>query len=335
LTETKVVNKEKTKKKILSDLTGFDFGSGTIKVARLKKGKDKLILEAVDLIPFEFSSGESLSVPAKYSSNYAALTYSSGRAVARVVSTALKREVERMEESVLRDSLNVDESFRVGSELIVRGKGRGESSVLGVAIPEEDVQRLLGFFPQGAPAPCSVELSFLAALDSYFLLQSEAAVAETFCFLELGAGSSSFAFVSEGAVLLLGKSNVGGDHIRKRIQTALGLDEELAQTLLFDKSVDISAPVHEILGSFLRQLAISRDFMGRRTDSSVSNVIVSGGMCASPYLVDALSEVFDMEIKLWNPFDHLELGDAFPESMNAHKYRFAAAIGAAAGGMLG
>jgi cell division ATPase FtsA len=153
--------------------------------------------------------------------------------------------------------------------------------------------------------------------------------------LELGAGSSSFAFVSEGAVLLLGKSNVGGDHIRKRIQTALGLDEELAQTLLLDKSVDISAPVHEILGSFLRQLAISRDFMGRRTDSSVSKVIVSGGMCASPYLVDALSEVFELEIQLWNPFEHLELGGAFPESMSAHKYRFAAAIGAAAGGLLG
>lgn len=326
--------KTKTKQKTLSDLTGLDFGKGGVKAVRLKKGKEKLMLDAVDMIPFDVSSDESFYLPPQFCSNYAALSCSPERAVSRVVSTVLKQDGEHMDEGALRESLNVDDSFRVGSGLIARARGKKESSVMGVAIPEEDVQKVLGYFETGAPAACSVELSFIAALNSYFLLQPDQAKASSFCFLELGSGSSSFAFSSEGNVLLLGRSNVGGDHIRKRIQTALGLDEELAQTLLLDKSVDISAPVHDILGSFLRQLAISRDFMVRRTEAHVSKVIVSGGMCSSPYLVDALSNLFGVTVELWNPFDHLELSEELSESITAHKYRFAAAIGAAAGGLL-
>ena len=327
--------KTKTKKKSLSDLTGLDFGTGGVKAVRLKKGKEKLALDAVEMIPFDFSSEEKFYLPPQFCSNYVALSCSPERAVSRVVSTVLGPDVEQVEEGALRESLNVDDTFRVGSGLIVRGRGKQESSVMGVAMPEEDVQRTMSHFEAGAPAPYSIELSFLAALNSYFVLQPDQAAAASFCFLELGAGSSSFAFSSDGDVLLLGRSNVGGDHIRKRIQTALGLDEELAQTLLLDKSVDISAPVQDILGSFLRQLAISRDFMVRRTDASVSKVIVSGGMCSSPYLVEALSDLFGVTVELWNPFECLEMSAELPASIAAQKYRFAAAIGAAAGGLLG
>ncbi|MFC1467380.1 pilus assembly protein PilM [Verrucomicrobiota bacterium] len=326
--------KPQLKKKKLLELAGLDFGTGELKAVRLKKGKQSLSLESIETIPFDLSSDESLSLPNSLSPNYAALSFSSDRAVSRVVSTVLKGDAEGMEEDALRESLNVDESFRVGSKIITRARGKNESSVLGVAIPEGDVKRMLTLFESGPPAAHAIEISFLSALNSYFLLQPEVSHEGVFCFLELGASSSSFAFVSDGDVMLLGRSNVGGNHIKKRIQTSLGLDEGLAQDLLLDKSVDISSPVHEILGSFLRQLSISRDFMTRRTDSAVSKIILSGGMCASPYMVDAFSELFGMQAQLWNPFEHLEMATPLSEELATQKYRFAAAIGAAAGGLL-
>lgn len=326
--------KTQLKKKKLHELAGIDFGTDELKAVRLKKGKQQLLLEAIDVVPFDLTSDEALSLPSSLSPNYAALTCSAERAVSRVVSTVLKGDADGMEDAALRESLNVDESYRVGSEIIVRARGKNESSVLGVAIPDGDVRRMLAHFESGPPAVYSVEIAFLSALNSYFLLQPEESQQGVCCFLELGAGSSSFAFVSEGDVMLLGRSNVGGNHIKKRIQTSLGLDAELAHDLLLDKSVDISAPVQDILGSFLRQLAISRDFMIRRTDAAVSTVVLSGGMCASPYMVDAISELFGMRVQLWDPFVHLELARPLSEKLTSQKYRFAAAIGAAAGGLL-
>lgn len=322
------------KNKKHSELAGLDFGTGMLKMVRLKKGKQLLCLEAIGVIPYDFSSKQALELPDSFTPNYAAISCSAERAVSRVVSTVLPGDAETVDEATLRESLNVDASFRVSSRMIARARGKNESSVLGVGIPEEDVRHILHVFESGPPAVCSIEVSFLAALNSYFLLQPEAAQQGGYCFLELGAGSSSFAFVSDGEVMLLGRSNVGGNHIKKRIQTSLGVDEDLAQDLLLDKSVDISAPVQDILGSFLRQLAISRDFMIRRTDAPVAQVILSGGMCASPYMVDAFSELFGIDVALWNPLEHMELLKPLTDEMVAQKYRFAAAIGAAAGGLL-
>lgn len=329
-----VKNKLMPKKRKLSELLGLDFGGEVLKAVRLKGGKQQLSLEAVELIPFDESSLEPLSLPASLSSNYAAVSCSADRAVLRVVSAVLKGDALDMDEQALRESLNVDDSFRVSSEIISRARGKQESFVLGVAVPNKDIAHLLRYFETGAPAVHSVEISFLAALNSYFLLQPDQAQEGVYCFLELGASGSSFAFVSEGDVMLVGRSHVGGNDIKKRIQTSLSLDEELAQDLLFDKAVDISAPVQEVLSSFLRQLAISRDFMGRRTDSNVSKIILSGGMCASPYVVAAFSELFGLTVQLWDPFECLEIPVPLSLDLVAHRYRFAAAIGAAAGGLM-
>lgn len=324
----------KFKAKKHAEVAGLDFGSTELKAVRLKKGKASLVLDAIELIPFNLSSDASLSLPSSLSTHYAALACSADRAVSRVVSTLIKGEAENLDEAALRESLNVDETYRVSSEVITRARGKQESSVLGVALPEEDVQKVLGLFESGAPAASSLEVSFLASLNSYFLLQPEEAQQGVFCFLDLGASSSSFAFVSEGDVMLLARSHVGGNQINKCIQTSLGLDADLAQDLLMDKSVDISVQVQETLGSFLRQLAISRDFMARRTDSSITKVILSGGMCASPYMVDAFGDLFGMQVELWDPFKCLELTRPLPDELASQRYRFAGAIGAAAGGLL-
>ena len=165
------------KKRSLSEVVGLDFGAKEVKAVRLKRTDQSLSLEGVDVIPFDFSSDKQLRLPRHLCPNYAALTCSGERDVVRVVSKALARDAEGVDEAALRDSLSVDDSFRVASRIIVRGRGKEESSILGVAVPEGDVQQMLRHFETGAPASISIEVSFLSALNSYLLLQPE--VAET------------------------------------------------------------------------------------------------------------------------------------------------------------
>jgi hypothetical protein len=51
-------------------------------------------------------------------------------------------------------------------------------------------------------------------------------------------------------------------------------------------------------------------------------------------MVDTFGDLFGMKVQLWNPFEYLEVMQPLADELLHHKYRFAAAIGAAVGGLL-
>ena len=70
-------------------------------------------------------------------------------------------------------------------------------------------------------------------------------------------------FVNKGAIILARKLDVGGDAVVDRVQKHLGVEREMAESIMSEGAIDISQSVREVIDPFLRQMMISRDFVER------------------------------------------------------------------------
>jgi Tfp pilus assembly PilM family ATPase len=266
-------------------------------------------------------------------SYYGCLSYTGNAAVVRMVNTQLSAAEENVSEAKLRELLNVTDDFRVSARLIKKGKGRQDSSLLAAAIPADDVRFLLNMFPAGPPAPASLEVSGLAFVSAFLHARGSECKDSTVCLLETGETVSHFVFLNKGEVVLVGKMPFGALALRKKLSTDLGVDQELAASILSDRSINISSSLASVLDPFIKQITISKDFIERHQGCRVAKVYVSGGLSLLPSWGDELGQLLNSEIVHWSPLENIICDpEILTEDMTAQATRFSAAIGAAIGG---
>jgi hypothetical protein len=116
------------------------------------------------------------------------------------------------------------------------------------------------------------------------------------------------------------------------VQRQFGVDESTARNIIGDSAFDISQSVQEAIGPFIRQLAISREFVERKAGVPIQAWYLSGGVTLARYWGDSIREAVGAEVKMWDPLEDIEvLPGAWPEALVGQERRFAAAIGSAAG----
>jgi hypothetical protein len=317
----------------LANLLALDFATTGIKAVRLKKTKDRLTLVAADILPpCSPEAEERPALPKPLAAYYAALCATMDHVTFRVFNQMLPEDEDL--EALVRGNLSAAEDYRVGGLVLSRAKGKRDSSVLGVAVPEKTIQSYLSLFAGGAPAPHSLEISGLAAFSAFLFNRGAQTENQTVCLIETGARHTYAAFLHRNQLQLVNRFDVGGDALQRQVQVSLGVDAEMAETILAGGSVDVSAPVRQVLNPFIKQLSIYREFVERQNKSTLSAVYISGGQAASPYWQTAVKEVLGFIPQIWSPFEKLEiLPDAFPENLKGQEPRFAAAVGAALAGM--
>jgi Tfp pilus assembly PilM family ATPase len=333
-------NMKKTLEKIqekrrCSDLVGVDFSTTATKVVRLKKVKDEISLMGIDLLPaVDFgAAAQQLELPRNILTNYACLTYSASSSVVRMINAPLTGDDVMIPHSRLSELLNVDSDYRVSADLIKKGKGRQDSNFLAAAIPQDDVRFLLRMFPAGPPSPASVEVSGLASITAFLHANESTCLNDAVCLIEAGETVSHFTFLNKGAVVLVGKFAVGGAQLRRKVIEDLGVDDELARTILADQSINISTTMLDIMTPFLKQLSISKDFIERHQGCRVSKIYVSGGVSLLPHWPDVVKQVLHADVIHWNPLENIQCDpEILPRELAEQSTRFAAAIGAALGG---
>ncbi|HKL20529.1 MAG TPA: pilus assembly protein PilM, partial [Tichowtungia sp.] len=224
--------------------------------------------------------------------------------------------------------------FRTATRVLNEGGAKNESSILGVAIPEQALKQHLDLFAEGAPAPHSLELSGLAAFSAFMFNRGKQTANQSICLIETGHSHTYVAFFHKNRLQVLNRFDIGGEVLQKKVEDALGVDEEMARTILSDGSVDVSAPVRSALASFVKQLSIYREYVERQNKSPLSGVYLSGDEAASPHWQNAIQEVLSLVPVVWNPFDKLDVPEGvYPENLKGQESRFSAAVGAALGGM--
>ncbi len=319
----------------LTNLLGLDFGASGVKAVRVKKIKEGVQLVAADILPAtDLHHPERPDIPKPLSAYYASLCVSIDDSIVRVFNQPLKEE-DSVEE-VTRENLSVPADHRVAFKVLDRQTGRRESSVLGTAISNDAVQHLLEIFTSGAPALHSLEIAGLSAFSAFWMDGGHSRTNEAICLIEAGARYTYVGFFHKNRLLLVNRFAVGAETISEQVQQDLGVDADMARTVLSGGSVDVSGPVRAALGPFLKQLSIYREFIERQHKTRLTGVHLSGGLASSPDWRGALAELLDLEPEIWNPFDRLIVPDDLDlEPFKGQEGRFAAALGAALSGLEG
>lgn len=316
-----------------SDLVGIDFATTATKVVRLKQVKGDLQLAGIDLLPSVNLDGAPgrLDLPRNLTANYGCLSYTGKAAVVRMINTPLSED--GLDEESLRGLLNVGEDYRASAKIIKNGKGRQDSSMLAAAVPDSDARHLLGMFPAGPPAPASLEVAGLSFVSAFLHARGHECRDSSVCLLEAGESLSHFAFLNRGEVALVGKMPFGAKNIRNKLAADLGVDDELAASILDDRSINISASLSAVLDPFIKQISISKDFIERHQGNRLAKIYVSGGLSLMSSWTAEVGQLLQCETVDWSPLENLSYDSGtVSEEIELQATRFAAAIGAAIGG---
>jgi len=319
----------------LANLLGLDFGASGVKAVRVKKTKEGVQLVAADILPAtDLHHPERPDIPKPLLAYYASLCANVDESIVRVFSQQLKEE-DSVEE-LTRENLSVPADHRVAFKVLDRQTGRRESSVLGTAISDDSVQHFLEIFSSGAPALHSMEIAGLSAFSAFWVGDGCPRQDETVCLIEAGARYTYVGFFHKDNLLLVNRFAVGAETLSEQVQQDLGVDADMARTVLSGGSVDISGPIRSALGPFLKQLSIYREFIERQHKTRLTGIHLSGGLASSPDWRGALTELLDLEPKIWNPFDRVIVpAELDMERFSGQESRFAAALGAALTGLEG
>lgn len=319
------------------NLIGVDFSTTATKVVRIKKNKTDLVLMGIDLLPvIDFgAAARRIELPRNMAAHYGCLAYTGTSSVVRMVNAVLPEGQTELPDQKLRELLNVEDDYRVSATLAKRGQGRQDSSFLAAAIPEDDVQFLLSMFPSGPPAPASVEVSGLSFVPAFLNARGDECRDEAVCLIEAGDAVSHFVFINKGVVALVGKFGFGGSTLREKVAQDLGVDDELAGTILTDQSINVSTTMTDVMTPFFKQISISKDFIERHQNCRISKMYVSGGLSLLPHWSSLVEQMLHAEVLFWSPFENMQYDhpNIIPEHLAPQATRFAAAVGAAIGGL--
>ncbi|MBN2702692.1 MAG: pilus assembly protein PilM [Pontiellaceae bacterium] len=316
---------------------GVDFASTATKIVRLKRSGDSVTLMGAALLPpVDLSAAVRPELPRKMNAYYGCLSYSGKNAAIRVLHTPLRAGETEPSDDKLRELLSVKSDFRVASTLLQQGKGRQDSTLLGVAVPKADVDCFLSMFSAGPPAPASLEVSGLAAISAFLHARGAECQNEVVCLIEVGENISTFAFLNRDEVFLVGKHNFGLRTLRERLIKDLGVDAELAATILKDRSINISSSLAGVQEAFIKQLSVSKDFVERHENCKITKTYLSGGLSLFSFWPQEIEQRLNTSAHVWSPLENIQLSsaDVMPRELQDQATRFTAAIGAALGGLM-
>jgi Tfp pilus assembly PilM family ATPase len=329
----------KFKKRGPVEILGVDVAHSALKLVRLKKnGKDGLILVAADILPAcrlltpDDGRKPQLDLPRELRANYAAAAISIAGATAKLIS--LQQSGSGDPEVQIKEQFGAGDEYRLASISAVAGRQRaGGRRFLVAGLHEEVLKNLLTATSSGPPALRSCEVSALAALTAF----SRGRVIEpgrAVCFMEIGARSAYLFFLHSDAILLLRKYDVGADVILDKIIADFHVDRQTAANIMSEGAIDLSQLYADELGFLARQTAISRDFVERQENCSVSRIVVSGGLADSKDWIEMLRQSLGIEVDRFDPLKGLEIEpEALSPALDTQRTRLTAAVGAAIGGL--
>jgi Ethanolamine utilization protein EutJ (predicted chaperonin) len=327
-------------KKAPQEILSLDLATTGLKAIRMRvvNGRPQVtgaaIFPPIDLeAPGEGGEAKARKIllPRPLLNNYAALSFTAPKSVVRVVSLAGQVEAGAMDKEV-REHIGLDAQYRLALTPAAAPRGKAETKLLAVAIPDAEAAAVLSYFAEGPPAASSLEVSGLAALNATLESPGRSLAEDAVCVIDCGARVTMMAVVNKGSLVLSRKLDIGGESLAKAVQRQFGVDLETANSIVAEGAVDISQAVHQMMEPLVRQLTISRDFAERQENCRIGITFISGGMALSSYWVEEIRRAMGMTVEVCNPFDGLDMvNGTLPAEWKGQECRFAAAVGAALG----
>ncbi len=311
----------------LRDVVGFDFGASGVRAVRLATGREGVVVSGV--WSAEAPLTDPLVFPHEMRARAAAIAVSHPDAVARLL--FIPRPASKLDDVPFADLLGIadPQAFRMAME--IAHSHASETHVLLAAIPETDAAAALHPFAQGIPAPQSLEVAGLAAING-LILCTPAIEEQSAILLDLGAEVATVAITTPRRLAFVRQFRIGANTIMKKLGERLGMDAETAREAVGGGVVDATEQIRAVFDPLTNQIILGRDFVSRRFNVRPDHVYVSGGLFRSPAWAQPLQVALDVGVTIWNPLADLPAASgALDAETVAEGCRFAAAVGAALG----
>jgi Tfp pilus assembly PilM family ATPase len=202
------------------DVLGFDVGVTTLKAVRLRVIENAVYLVAVAQLPHlsvptanseSSAAPQPFQIPRSLHAKYVAFALSPPQAVAKLL--VVPRPADKLDDFSFAGLLGLDnpDAFRIGVE--IASSTHSETTVLASAMPDQVVHWALGLFPIATPAPCSLEISGLAALNAVAYGLKDHPRDEAVMAIDIGAQTSTLGVFLRGDLALLRQFKLGASAI--------------------------------------------------------------------------------------------------------------------------
>ena len=315
----------------IGEIVALDVGATCVKVVKLRRAGNVYtlleteVLEAVDL---SSQAQNRLDLDKKLQSAYAAVCYSGRNAQVRYLDVPGKVLTGSALEARLRKLMGVGADQRVGGAVARIQKGGTENRVLAVAAPQDETNRLRNLFTDNKPSLISLEISGLAALHTFENSTKARDNPGISAYIEAGNQVTVISFYIKGELALARKFEYGSRELIDRTKSLLECDEDTALGVLYDDPAPLRETAEAPMSSFLKQIAVSKQFVEKAEGAKIQAVYASGGLSYSPYWMSQMQECLESGISIWNPFTENGI-TTYPRGVKGVESMFAPALGAA------
>jgi Tfp pilus assembly PilM family ATPase len=322
-----------------AEVLGIDIGTTAVKAVRMRTSRDGMVLVGCVELPAVSLNGsrpegvvQRLNLPRDFRGCNAGLALTSKHAVVRLLALpSMGRSPQQMQQTI-RNQAGLESDFRLGYSVLPGPRGKQETSVLAVGLPNGEAVSALELLEDQAVGRVSLEVAALATAHAFLRSRSEDTNGGAIGLIDAGAAVSCLTVFHKGQPVLLRKFDFGSLETRRRVQRQFGVDEATAENIIGDTSFDISQAIQEAMGPFLRQLAISREFVERKGGVPIKAWYLTGGIAMAGYWGERIRAAVGEHVQIWNPLEGIEVQPGvWPDPLKGHEGRFAAAIGSAVG----
>lgn len=334
-------------------VVGVDIGAGAVKVVRLSRGRNRVVLESAGLT--EIASDQAFQ-PAWVSEALRKLLSGAGIAPKGLVTAVPGRDatirsllLPKMPREELREALRWEVKKHIHfpleeaqlDYLVMREideLGTKKYEVLLVAVEKETVRSHLEYF-RGVGEVRAVDLNALAVAEAYRWNHAPEGPpeAENVMVVDIGAGKTEISLLKQGMLRFTRYVPSGGNAITEALQKTdptmtFSQAETLKRTTEFDllqgsgERIDALRPtLDRLIVEIQRSLDYYRAQFRERT---LQEVVLTGGGSLLKGFREYLASYFDCPVKLDNPFAKIHVGRGMP-NLQEDLPRFSVALGLA------
>lgn len=319
---------------------GVDIGTQSIKIAKLKFGKEQVELGGFDLVPSQLELADVLK---KIRQDLDLETINIGVAGPQTVVRHIN--FPKMNKEELKQALKFEAQKHIPfpvSEINLDGfilkddLPDNKMLVLIAAAKKELINQRIKLVEDAGMKLnliCIDSISMINAFNFNYG-QDDSLKQKAVALLNIGASTTNLDILENGIPRLSRDINVAGNNFTQKIMEVFGLDFKSAEELKLDQekaqSEKIQTAQESILTNLASEIRTSFDYYESQSTTSVVKILLSGGGSNFVGLKDMLANSLGIEVDYWDPLRQISLSqDIDPKEIKSLSNQLVVAVGLA------
>jgi type IV pilus assembly protein PilM len=319
---------------------GLNIGVSTIKLAKLKFGRDRIELTGYAIEPNPLDPDETIKkLIQSHAIKSVGISVSGQQAIIRYI------ELPRMTPSELKQSLKFEApkhipfpiaEVNIDGCIIKDNLPDNKMRVLLAAVKKESLDQKLRQMRTLGIDVSLVEIDSLSLINAFnFSYMDDVEVKDKVVgLINIGSATSNLNILESGVPLLSRDIQIGGNHFTQRIADVLSTDFKSAEAIKMSddrrEQDKMAQAVETVLAQLAQEIRTSFDYYESRSVSSVERIFISGGATLYTGFKDMLGGFLGLTVENWDPFKKIAISPALDAvKVRAVGSQLAVAIGLA------